>query len=236
MKRLTAALVLSALSAGALAVNTLAGSDHQDTPEVELSPRSDINDVYAFPAADTTRVVLIMTTSSPITPAQSSAAAFDPNLMYQIKLDQTGDGVEDAVLQFTFVGSTAAGQQVEMRGPAAPVMTGMFSRLMDAAPSITGAINTSLGSSGGVQLFAGVRDDPFFLDLEQFFCIIPDRRPATGPLAGACSTGVAGSFRAAGSAVDYLSGFNTLAIVVEMPKSLLRATPGRVGVWGTISR
>ena len=26
-------------------------SDHQDTPEVELNPRMDINDVYAFPGS-----------------------------------------------------------------------------------------------------------------------------------------------------------------------------------------
>lgn len=231
------ALALVVVAAGAIAAGTAVGSDHQDTPEVELSPRSDVNDVYAFPAADTTRVVLVLTTSSPITPAQSGTAAFDPNLLYQIKIDQGGtDGVEDRVLQFTFTGTTAATQQVEMRGPSAPVTTGMFSRLVDEAPAISGAINTSLGSGSGIQLFAGVRDDPFFLDLEQFFCIIPDRKPATGPLAGPCATGVAGSFRDAGSAVDYLSGFNTLAIVVEMPKAMLRPTPGRVGVWGTISR
>ena len=41
-------------------------SDHQDTPEVELNPRSDINDVYAFPGSSADRIALIMTTSSPI--------------------------------------------------------------------------------------------------------------------------------------------------------------------------
>jgi hypothetical protein len=33
-----------------------------------------------------------------------------------------------------------------------------------------------------MQVFAGVRDDPFFIDLSQFFRIIPDRRPTEGPL------------------------------------------------------
>lgn len=237
MRRLKGVLALAAAAAAAgIGAGRLAGSDHQDTPEVELSPRSDINDVYAFPGADTTRLVLVMTTSSPITPAQSAAAAFDPDLLYQIKIDQSGtDGVEDQVLQFTFTGTSAAAQQVEMR-MGAPALTGMFSRRLESAPVVSGAINTTLGGSGGVQLFAGVRDDPFFLDLEQFFCIIPDRRPVSGALAGACATGVAGSFRSAGAAVDYLSGFNTLAIVVEMPKTMLRATPGKIGVWGTISR
>ena len=39
-------------------------SDHQDTPEVELNPRMDINDVYAFPGSSADRIALIMTTSS----------------------------------------------------------------------------------------------------------------------------------------------------------------------------
>ena len=89
-----------AIAAGVAAVTaTLAvtrssiASDHQDTPEVELSPRMDVNDVYAFPGTTPDRIALVMTTSSPITPAQSPTASFDPNLLYQLKVDNTGDGV-----------------------------------------------------------------------------------------------------------------------------------------------
>jgi hypothetical protein len=236
------AVALAALAtlglAGAAVVRTALGSDHQDTPEVELSPRMDINDVYAFPGSSADRIVLVMTTSSPITPAQSSSARFDPNLLYQLKVDNDGDAVEDLVIQATFRG-TAADQEVDIRGPVAPAMTGMLTNVVDVAPAVSGPINQTLGSASGVQVFAGVRDDPFFLDLEQFFCIIPDRRPATGALSGACQTGSdpANGFRAAGQAVDYLSGFNTLAIVIELPVSQLTAggTP-RLGIWGTISR
>ena len=45
---------------------------------------------------------------------------------------------------------------------------------------MTGPTNTVLGSASGVQLFAGIRDDPFYIDLEQFFKIIPDRAPVAG--------------------------------------------------------
>ena len=47
-------------------------------------------------------------------------------------------------------------------------------------PAVTGALNTVLGTSGGMQVFAGPRDDPFFIDLEAAFCILPDRRPVAG--------------------------------------------------------
>jgi hypothetical protein len=222
--------------ATAISAATLFASDHQDTPEVELSPRMDINDIYAFPGASADRIVLVMTTSSPITPAQSSTASFDPNLLYQLKIDNTGDGIEDRVFQFTFTG-TGPSQQVQVRGPVAPASLGMTSTVVDAAPSLTGAVNTNLGSAGGLQVFAGLRDDPFFLDLEQFFRIVPDRKPVSGPLSQLPEAPSATSWRPSGQAVDYLRGLNTLAIVVELPTSMLTAGGSpKIGVWGTISR
>jgi hypothetical protein len=211
-------------------------SDHQDTPDVELSPRMDVNDVYAFPGASADRIVLVLDTSSPITPGQSSTAAFDPNLLYQIKIDNSGDGVEDKVFQITFNGS-GTNQTVSVRGPVSPNETGTRNTLVKSGAVVTGAINGVLGSATGTQVFAGLRDDPFFLDLEQFFRIIPDRKPVTGPLSQLPDTPSATSFRAAGSAVDYLRGVNTLAIVIEVPTTqLTSSTSKKIGVWGSISR
>ena len=227
---------IAALGATLAVVSSSSASDHQDTPEVELSPRMDVNDVYAFPGASADRIVLAMTTSSPITPAQSSGAAFDPNLLYQLKIDNTGDGVEDKVIQITFSGS-GANQQVIVRGPVAPAQTGTMNTLVSGGASVAGATNSNLDSATGMQVFAGIRDDPFFLDLEQFFRIVPDRKPVSGPLSQLPDQATASSFRPAGQAVDYLRGINTLAIVLEMPAAML--TDGgtkKIGIWGTISR
>ena len=227
---------IAALSATLAIARSSVASDHQDTPEVELSPRMDVNDVYAFPGASADRIVLAMTTSSPITPAQSPGATFDPNLLYQIKIDNTGDGIEDKVFQITFSG-TGASQQVVVHGPVAPAQTGTMNTLVATGSSVTGTVNTNLGSAAGVQAFAGIRDDPFFLDLEQFFRIVPDRKPVSGPLSQLPDQPSASSFRAAGQAVDYLRGINTLAIVLEMPTAMLtNGGTRKIGVWGTISR
>jgi hypothetical protein len=88
-----------------------------------------------------------------------------------------------------------------------------------------------------MQVFAGPRDDPFFIDLEQFFRILPDRKPEAGPLSTITQT-MPLTFRPAGSAVDFLRGFNDLAIVVELPLAELTANGARpkFGVWGTTSR
>ncbi|MBL8984322.1 MAG: DUF4331 family protein [Gemmatimonadetes bacterium] len=234
-RRARVALAALVVLAGGITATTVLASDHQDTPEVELSPRMDINDVYAFPGASADRIVLVMTTSSPITPAQGATAGFDPNLLYQLKVDNTGDGVEDRVLQFTFSG-TGAAQQVTMRGPVAPSMIGQMTTIVENAPAIRGATNSNI-ASGNVQVFAGLRDDPFFLDLEQFFRIIPDRKPVSGGLSQLPDTPSASGWRPAGQAVDYLRGLNTLALVVELPASQLTGTgTGKIGVWGTISR
>jgi hypothetical protein len=231
---IAAAAVLAAVLAFT-ARRTLA-SDHQDTPEVELSPRMDVNDVYAFPGASGDRIVLVLDTSSPITPAQGSSAFFDPNLLYQLKVDNTGDGVEDRVFQITFRG-TGSAQTVTVRGPVAPNETGTRNTLVTSGPAVTGGINAVLGSSTTTQVFAGLRDDPFFLDLEQFFRIVPDRKPVTGPLSQLPDAPSATAWRPAGQAVDYLRGINTLAVVIELPVAeLTTATSKKIGVWGTISR
>jgi Domain of unknown function (DUF4331) len=235
-KRLVLALLAVAGAGLALSARATLGSDHQDTPEVELSPRMDINDVYAFPGSSDDRIALVMTTSSPITPAQAASATFDPNLLYQLKIDNNGDAVEDLVLQITFEG-TGANQRVRVRGPVRPEVTGVRNTIVTSASETTGTINAPFGSTSSIQVFAGIRDDPFFLDLEQFFRIVPDRKPVTGPLSQLPDQPTATAFRQPGQAVDYLRGFNTLAIVIELPESLLTAggTP-KLGIWGTISR
>ena len=230
--RRRAAVALAAVAALATFA-TARASDHQDTPEVEVNPRMDINDVYAFPGSAADRIVLVMTTSSPIA---GSNAAFDPNLLYQFKIDNTGDAVEDRVIQVTFEGSEPGSQRVMLRGPVAPAMVGTRATLNTDGSVVTGAVGGALTGANGITVFTGLRADPFVIDLEQFFNILPDRRPATGALSGP-ATATASAFRTPG--VDLLRPFNTLAIVVELPKSLLQASTAAdasFGVWGTISR
>jgi hypothetical protein len=226
------------------AAGAVLASDHQDTPEVELNPRMDINDVYAFPGGNgtsTDRVALVMTTSSPII---GSNASFDPRLLYQLKIDNTGDGKEDLVFQITFDNGTGTGQGYTIIGPVAPTSSGtpasgaVVNNLVSGGPRLTGTVGSFSGSATGVQAFAGLRTDPFFIDLEQFFMIVPDRRPSTGPLAIPL-TQTATAFRSPG--IDLLGTLkaNALAIVIEVPKTMLvtsTAADAKFGVWGTISR
>jgi Domain of unknown function (DUF4331) len=225
--------VAAAIAATGAGVGVLRASDHQDTPEVELNPRMDINDVYVFPGSSADRIVFAITTSSPIA---GQNASFDPDLLYQIKIDNTGDSKEDLVFQVTFDEGLGAAQRATVRGPVSPPAQGTSTMLATTGTPVSGAVGTAFGSAAGMQVFAGLRGDPFFIDLEQFFRILPDRRPSTGPLSTP-STATAGSFRNPG--VDLLAPFNALAIVIELPKSQLvssTAADAKLGVWATISR
>lgn len=230
-------LLLGVGAAAGVGLGTLAASDHQDTPDVELNPKMDLTDVYVFPGSAPGRIVLAMNTRAFLTPAESPGAFFDPDLLYQFKVDNDGDAIEDRVIQVTFSGE-GADQQVQLRGPVAPPVPGaMMNELADSGPAVEGDLRVNLGQADGIQLFAGPRDDSFFIDLEAAFCILPDRKPAGGPLSGPCALPGGGAFRPAGEAVNYVNGFNVLSIVVELPSELLEAgAPGRLGIWGTISR
>ena len=178
-------------------------------------------------------------TSSPISPARTPTFSFGTvnQVLYQIKVDNTGDGVEDLVFQATFTGSGPE-QQVTVYGPVRPNETGTANTVVRTGPNVQGRVDQMLGASDGMQVFAGRRDDPFFLDLEQFFRILPDRKPVTGELSEIPETPTANSFREKGAAMDYLAGFNDLAIVIELPTAMLteNGTRPKFGVWATTSR
>src|SRR5439155_3149791 len=165
-------------------------------------------------------VVLAMTVSGFIPPSEASTTFFDPNVLYQWKIDNNGDAVEDLVIQ-AFVTGNGGHQVMHFRGPAAPRVTGATSRVIDgpetATVPVTNGASPIIASHNGTTVFAGVRDDPFFFDLVQFKKII---------------AGQATSFRDPG--VDSFAGTNVLAIVVELPSALLGGT--KLGVWGTTSR
>lgn len=281
----TRAFLLSSLAvgvaAGGVAVRETVGSDHQQSALTELNPYLDINDVYVFPGSADDRIVLAMTVVSPIvgnrTLVGGLPARFDANALYQLHVDNNQDGREDVVFQFSFDELANGTQTVDVIGPAAPRMVQVpgvgvsygFNTTTTAAVR-RGALNSTLtaqlaangpAAAGQMQVFAGLRDDPFYVDLEQFLRIIPDRRPTTGPASQiggvipAPPGTVASAFRPActnnvpnpgqtgrdtrfGCAVDFLAGVNALAIVVELPETQLTQGRGggQLGVWATVSR
>ncbi len=263
MKRQTlraAAGIGIAVIAGAILFYTahpVRGSDHQDSPTTVNRPAADITDVFAYQAPDNpNNIVLQMDVWPLITHSQLGTVALDPAVMYQFKVDNTGDGVEDLVFQLK-AKSAGAGQTIDLYGPAKPNETGTNSTFVGKTGSVVFNDTSGTVQSNGVKVFVGPTKDPFFFDLLTFFNIIPDRyygchSPFTNGFGVPCGGATAGSFNGftAGfntlhstscslmPASDALSShqFNVIAIVAEMPKSLLlNATHPVIGVWTTTS-
>ena len=235
LKRRLAFFVFAALAAFGVVAYTVSGtlaSDHQDAPLTVSHPGADITDVYVFPDPhDSGRVVLAMNVWPLIPTGMGPTKYFDPSVLYQLKIG-TGDHYkEDYVIQFKATGVGAA-QQIAVSGPTAPAMTGASSTLLP--PIGTVAYNAQAMLPGGVRVFAGPREDPFFFDLSQFYAIQPDRNFANQPNVPAAT---AGCFRAPGN--DFLAGFDVLSLVVDLPRAALAnvktGRPGLIHVWATTS-
>jgi hypothetical protein len=199
------------------------GSDHADTVETAQNPGRDISDVYIFPSKENpNNVVLVMCVNPLIPGGQGGAARFDSNVLYQFKIDTNANNVEDLVIQAKF--DNDANQGVRISGPVRPSTLGTKNKF-ENAHATTGKVGTAFNPTAGMRVFAGPREDPFFFDLEQFFTIFPDRGVPTGLTQPPANPNqpMATTWRAPGEAVDFLSngGFNVLAIVVEVPKTML---------------
>ncbi len=216
-----------AVGVAALAIATagIAGliraADHRDSAALTADRAADIADVYSFRSpANPDDVVLAMTVSGLIPPAEVGATFFDPGVVYQFKIDNDGDAVEDLVIQ-AFATGTGANQVMHFRGPAAPLAAGTLGRTLPGPETATvrvshGSVATT-ASRGGLSVFAGTRDDPFFFDLAAFRAVVG---------------GQAASFNNPGT--DSFAGTNVLAIVVELPSALLDGP--ELGIWATTSR
>ena len=230
----------------------LRASDHADTAENYNRPGADLADVFIFPSpANKANVVLVMDVHPLIPAGQGGNVSFDPNVLYQFKMDTSGDYVEDLVIQARFMG-IGANQRVVISGPSRPYTIGTTAVFGRPYPT-TGAINSTFSPTPGMTVFAGARSDPFFFDLERFFAILPDRMtPSTGQQVDFSSIlaadtpvvqpdGLSGfrGFDASHASPpfdrspssDLLASLNVLSIVIELPRSALGG--GMVNLWET---
>jgi hypothetical protein len=206
-----------ALSLVAIAGVVFVAADHIDAPSV-TGNASDITDVYAFQGQNTSNMVFVVNTQGLLTPNTTAAAKFDENVLTEINIDNTGDNVEDLVIQ-----AIRKGNKMYFYGPVAPGTTGKISTVKTAA--LAGSVEISqygqtaiTATQNGISFFAGPRDDPFFFDLGAYSAILAGNAP------GFSNPGV-----------DTFAGSNVLSIVVEVPKSTL-GTAATLNVWAETKR
>src|SRR4029453_14446731 len=106
MRKALRFVCLVALSMLALLAVPAWTADHRDAPGVNEDPRADINDIYAFVSPNSGNVVLAMTVN-PFQIGGGPGIAFGADVLYEFKIDNDGDNVEDLVVQTTFTPTSA---------------------------------------------------------------------------------------------------------------------------------
>jgi hypothetical protein len=202
MKRSKIILGLSILALGGL---TLIAADHLDAPNV-AGTTADITDFYAFEGADPDNTVFVVNVQSSLA---TPNASFDEDVMIEVNIDNDGDLVEDLVIQ-----AIPLNGKMYFFGPYEPIETGLTSTItanmnFDGVVDITTGSNPIVATQGGMRMFAGPREDPFFFDFTQYNQVIqgPDVAP--------------NGFNQADTANDDFAGTNVLCVAVEVSNVLL---------------
>ena len=118
-----------------------------------------------------------MTVNGFAVPAVRSSYSFGPDVLYQFKIDTTGDAKEDLVIQVTFDGFESerdralpgAGRRTVLhrrRAGQADERRAQSATCSAVGPDVSGCTNTVLNSDG-IRAWAGLADDPFVVDIGQ---------------------------------------------------------------------
>ncbi|MGH9222197.1 MAG: DUF4331 domain-containing protein, partial [Vicinamibacterales bacterium] len=234
-------------------------SSHREAPLTAQDPTADNTDLYAFVSPDEPDKVTLIANVIPFQKPDGGPNFynFDPNVVYEIHIDNNGDAIEDITYQWRFttevrnpatflyntgVVNTIDSANLNVRqfyrltridGPRRTgTVTELSGRLPVPPPNIGPRSTPNYGAIGGgiqqlannVRVFAGQRDEGFYVDLGIF------------DLLGVGS----------GQIEDSTAGFNVSSLAIQVPKSALSrsgTTPAGatdpnaiIGVWSTASR
>ncbi len=106
MRTITRIAILAAASLSAIPLSILA-SNHREAPITALDQKADITDLFAFRSYDgvgVPRVTLILCVDPFLEPGNGpNWFPFDPEILYEIKVDNDNDAVADVTFQFRFI-------------------------------------------------------------------------------------------------------------------------------------
>jgi Domain of unknown function (DUF4331) len=245
-------------------------SSHSEAPLIAMDRFVDNTDTYAFRSVEAGRdgFVTLVANYIPLQEPSGGPQYFrwDDTALYEIKIDNTGDGVEDITYQFQF--STQTVNSNTVLGQSTVNQDGVISNLTDPdynmpqtytvrrierrsnrrgqliaaglrtppaniGPRVTPNYEANLGQpavynlANGGKVFAGTRDEYFYIDLGVFDAL---------NLRSITSTG----------GIDSTKSYNVSTLAIEVPIQELtssRAVPSSstsadavIGVWATASR
>jgi hypothetical protein len=225
---------LLALALGALlAPQATRAADHIDAPAAVADPSADITDLYAWMSSDASKVNLIMD----VTPFAGADSAFSDAVQYVFHVNSSaGYGMPQG--ETTIICEFDAASQIECWAGDQYVKG-------DASAA------TGLASANGkMTVFAGLRDDPFFMEFNGFTRTVSTVVGAAGGLTfdaegcpdlGATTAGVlVGQLQHgvddATDASNTFAGSNVLSLTIQIDKDVLTGNGPLLGVWASTNQ
>ena len=200
IRRLAAVASAAVILAIGLAPLGIWAADHLDSPTVSASGATDLTDVYAYSTSDAKKTVLIANVNPGAGVLPNSTTSFGTGVQYKITVDTNGDASPDLTYLLRFSAGNPQGVTIWRNGK----MWG------------SGKAGRTINLAGGSKLWAGLRDDPFFFDLDAF----------KGNILGAAN----GRMLCDANKVDFFKGLNVSSIVLLVPNKELGGNGKTVGV------
>lgn len=226
----SAVLVLGVSVAVAIALSGgpsgAGAADHLDAPG--LTPpggdvRLDLTDIYAFRSRPG-RTVIVMNVNGFTKPGKQARFATGvpsvrstKRVSYNFRVDNNGDAKPDVVLSARF-------GKPGRKGVQRYVVRRNGKRLVSGKTSRFGKVHVNRNRRKGVRAFAGMREDPFYFDLDGFLNIL-SKKPGESFLG--CKP----------PRPDKFAGSNVSSIVLEVKSSLLtRRGKSQIGIEATTNK
>jgi hypothetical protein len=134
--------------------------------------RLDLTDLYAFPKpGDAGKSILIVNVHpsvgmKPLGP--TTAVAFAPEAIYELKIDTDGDAVADIAYRVRFSSSESGVQTATLRRVegAQAAGTGDDGQVIVEGAAVSTGPEARVTEAGDYRFFAGWRGDPFYFDVQ----------------------------------------------------------------------
>lgn len=232
--RTTRTTVLVGVALGwTLAIDPARAFDHRDGPTAQADPSTDIADVFAWMSPDAMRVNLVMTVSPGATVSAkfSNAAHYVFHVTSRSSVAAAAAASVDVICDFHVASSTTE------------CWVGSVAHVVGDASAPAGLVS----GDGKVRVFAGLRDDPAFVNvdgLRHMQSLFLTARGGLGSDVAGCPTVTSPStFTSAlvqnasgGAPANLFAGQNVLALALSVDATLLTSGGPILGVWGSTNR
>ncbi|MDQ1401457.1 MAG: hypothetical protein QOK20_3389, partial [Acidimicrobiaceae bacterium] len=128
-------------------------SSHREAPEISKDPVADSTDVYAFVSPDDPHTVTLISNYIPLEgpAAGPNFYEFGDDVLYQIHIDNDGDGVAEVTYGFRFTTTVQNPHTVLYNtGPITSLTDGSFNRRQTYSVSRTNASNVTTVLASGL--------------------------------------------------------------------------------------